>query len=266
MICTEFTTQDLAQLPALQPPTWGNLIPRFEYFIASDYCKPIKISENDQVVAIGTSILHQDTAWLACIITHPEHRNKGLGRLMTTSLIDSIDREQYPTIYLDATEFGYPVYVKLGFELENVYGHFRSEGDQRDHQISEHIIPFSDIYREGVFAVDRAVSGEDRHAVLQDFISSAYIYVDQSRVLGFYVPNWGDEPIIAIDDQAGLELMKLRMITNKAAVLPLENKQAIELLEDNGFRQFTFSRRMFLGPSRPWKRDKIFNRISGQLG
>ncbi|NIJ53983.1 GNAT family N-acetyltransferase [Dyadobacter arcticus] len=266
MICTEFTTDDLRHLPALQPPTWGNLVPRFEYFIRSIYCKPLKIIENEQMVAIGTTMMHKDTAWLACIVTHPEHRKKGLGNLMTVSLINDIDRQKFPTIYLDATEFGFPVYVKLGFTLENVYGHFIKEGSALDNTISGKIIPFSRAYREQVYHVDREVSGEDRRGVLGDFISSSMIYVDQSRVLGYYIPDWGDNPIIAIDDTAGLELMKLRIKDNDSAILPLENTLAIELLEKNGFRQARFSRRMYLGPERPWKQDKIFNRISGQLG
>jgi len=49
---TEFLPEDLEQLPGLQPPDWGNLIPRFSYFIESAHCKPLKIRENGQLAAI----------------------------------------------------------------------------------------------------------------------------------------------------------------------------------------------------------------------
>ncbi|TLV03112.1 GNAT family N-acetyltransferase [Dyadobacter luticola] len=263
---TEFTSEDLAQLPALQPPTWGNLIPRFEYFIKSEHCKPIKIAENGEVVAIGTSILHGDTAWLACIITHPEHRKKGLGNAMTLSLISELDRAKYPTIYLDATEFGFPVYLKIGFELEELYLHFRREKPLLEHVISKQILPSEEKWKAGIFEVDKIVSGEERSGVLSDFLANAFVYVENAQVLGYYIPDWGDNPIMAVTNQAGLELMKLRNQTNDEARLPESNIAAIQFLKENGFTQFQTSRRMFLGTKRIWKADKIFNRISGQLG
>ncbi|MCE6990027.1 GNAT family N-acetyltransferase [Dyadobacter sp. CY323] len=267
MLHSEFLPADLDQLPALQPPTWGDLVPRFAYFIESEYCRPIKISENGQVVAIGTSIYHQDTVWLACIVVHPDHRNKGLGLTMTKSLIQDIDQERYQTIYLDATDFGYPVYLKLNFGVEMAYGHFsRKEPLSSSSSLSEKILPFSEEYKNQIFELDRQVSGEDRRGVLSDFIGSAYLYMEESRVLGYYIPDWGDGPVLAIDDVAGIELLRMHIQRAGTAILPIDNKSAIQFLEANGFQQLRFSRRMVLGKKRDWKADKIFNRISGQLG
>jgi len=124
MISTEFLPGDLEQLPYLQPADWGDLMPRFRYFIDSPFCKPIKIEEQGQVIAIGASMFHKDTVWLACIVVHPDHRKKGLGATITQDLISDVDSNVYPTIYLDATDFGYPVYKKLGFEVETEYAHY----------------------------------------------------------------------------------------------------------------------------------------------
>ncbi|WP_439555740.1 GNAT family N-acetyltransferase [Dyadobacter sp.] len=266
MTASDFLLTDLAQLPELQPPDWGNLMPRFRYFVDSPHCTPLKISLNNQIVAIGTTMRHADSVWLACIIVHPDHRNKGLGKLITQTLIDSVDPKQYTTIYLDATDFGYPVYTKLGFELETCYGHFKREGSNNVYPITGNIAPFEDRFRRQVFEVDRQISCEDRSGILSDFLHQSMIYLENGQVLGYYIPGWGDSPIFAIDDHAGLELMKLRMQNEQTAVLPQDNVLAINLLEEGQFSQRKFSRRMYLGKKRAWKADKIFNRISGQLG
>lgn len=266
MTITTFHEADLAQLPALQPPDWGDLIPRFRYFIQSDFCFPVKISENGQLLAIGTNVYHADSVWIACIVVHPAHRNKGLGKLITRQLIDQIDRKRYPSIYLDATEYGYPVYRKLGFEVETCYSHLSREGNSETQAISSDIVRFEEKYREQVYQVDRQVSGEGRAGTLQDFLSTSYLYQSDNIILGYYIPDWGDAPIIAVDDHAGIELMKLRIQMEDKAIVPQDNALALEFLAKNNFTEYKFSRRMFLGLKKEWKANKIFNRISGQLG
>ncbi|WP_215233330.1 GNAT family N-acetyltransferase [Dyadobacter linearis] len=266
MTISTFQEADLVQLPALQPPDWGDLIPRFRFFIRSDFCSPIKISENGQLMAIGTNMYHTNSVWLACIVVHPAHRNKGLGKIITQELIKQIDRRRFPSIYLDATEFGYPVYRKLGFEIENCYSHFTREDALPPHTISPQIVPFEAQFRTQVYKIDSEISGENRAGILDDFLNSSMLYVTDDIVLGYYIPNWGDAPVIAIDDQAGIELMKLRFQTQDKAILPQENSLAIQFLIQNNFAEYRFSRRMFLGLKKEWMPEKIFNRVSGSLG
>lgn len=267
MISQEFTEEDITHLPALEPEGWGDIRPRFSYFLQSDCCKPIKIEENGVPVAVGTTIFHADTVWLACIITHGEHRNKGLGGAITRSLIESVDRNRYPTIYLDATEFGYPVYLKQGFEVEGQYAHLKREEVVSQKQQSTHIQPFTEQYREAAYALDRMVSGEDRRGVMAEFLADAFIYVRSNGVLeGVYLPTWSDGPIIASNDEAGLELIRLRAVVRPVAILPIGNAAGIKCLQEIGYGMYRTSRRMVLGPRRVWQPERLYNRISGALG
>jgi hypothetical protein len=267
MICKEFTENDIAFLPALEPEGWGDIRPRFEYFLRSDFCKPIKIEENGVPVAVGTTIFHADTAWLACIITHGEHRNKGLGSAITRSLIESVDRNRYTSIYLDATEFGYPVYLKQGFEVEGQYAHLRREGDAPEKPQSIHLQPFEERFREQAYALDRFVSGEDRRGVMAEFLAGASIYVGaQGELQGVYLRSWSDGPIIAANDHSGSALMKLRFAERPTAVLPLDNAAGLKFLQENGYHMAKTSRRMILGKHRVWQPARLYNRISGALG
>lgn len=267
MICQEFTEEDIAYLPALEPEGWGDIRPRFDYFLRSDCCKPVKIEEDGRPVAVGASIFHGDTVWLACIITHAEHRNKGLGAAITKHLIEHVDRNRYPTICLDATEFGYPVYLKQGFEVEGQYAHLRREDILPKRQQSTNIQPFTENFRDAAYALDRMVSGEDRRGVMAEFLADALIYVGSNGDLqGVYLPSWSDGPIIAASDEAGFALIHLRAAARPVAILPMGNTAALKYLHEAGYNMYRTSRRMILGPRRVWHPERLYNRISGALG
>ena len=263
---TRFELPDLLNLSELQPPDWGDLAPRFEYFIKSGYCKPIKLSENGQMIGIGSNMFHQDSVWLACIVVHPDHRGRGLGTILTQKLLADIDRGKYSTIYLDATDFGYPVYKKLGFEVEADYVHLNKQLDSEPYPISKNIVPFREALADSLLKLDEEISGERREGILSDFFQSALVYLVGEEVHGFYIPDWGDGPVIAKNNEAGLELMKLRIQEKTSAVIPAANKSALAFLEKNGFGIYKMSRRMLLGQPKNWKPTRSFNWISGQLG
>jgi N-acetylglutamate synthase-like GNAT family acetyltransferase len=266
MTSTEFLSSDLEQLPDLQPADWGDLLPRFRYFIDSPFCKPIKISEQSQVVAIGASLFHKDTVWLACIVVHPDHRRKGLGNTITKDLIAGIDRRHYSTIYLDATDFGYPVYKKLGFEVETEYAHYVGQPITAVHPVSENLVRYEEKFRDQLLELDRQVSGEDRSGILGDFMTSAVLYINHSKVEGFHIPDWGDGPVIANSVQAGRELMKIRIQNFDKAVFPVDNKISTNFLKENDFVFQKTSKRMYVGNKRAWQAENLYNWISGQLG
>ncbi|MCF0070072.1 GNAT family N-acetyltransferase [Dyadobacter sp. CY261] len=267
MICQEFTEDDIAYLPELEPEGWGDIRPRFSYFLKSPCCKPIKIEDNGRLVAVGTSIFHADTVWFACIITHAEHRNKGLGSAITRSLIESVDPNRYATIYLDATEFGYPVYLKHGFEVEGLYAHLRREDAPQPPSLSTLIRPFSEDFREAAYALDRFVSGEDRRGVMAEFLKDSLVYVNVNQELqGVYFPTWSDGPIIAANHAAGSALIQVRLMERPVAILPLDNHAGVKFLQENGYNMYRTSRRMILGKHRIWQPEHLYNRISGALG
>jgi N-acetylglutamate synthase-like GNAT family acetyltransferase len=262
-----FTLQDLSYLPEFEPPGWGDLVPRFEYFLNSKFCLPLKITVNQQPIAIGASIQHQDTAWLACIITHPDHRSKGLGYQITKRLLESIDNQQFKTVYLIATELGFPVYQKLGFELEGEYTHFKKlDSDTSESASFDSIITYQNKYLSQMYALDAWVSGENRQVILHENLASAKLYVVDNQLLGFYMPSLGDGLIVAQTDEAGLSLLNLRNQVKNYAIVPNDNSLVINYLTQNNSEVYQKSRRMFWGKKRPHQLRNLYHRINGQLG
>lgn len=258
--------EDIPHLESLQQPGWGDIRLNFEYHAQSSICDPVKALIGNTIAGVGTTIRHIDTAWLAMIIVHPAYRNQGVGKAITRTLIESLDPSVFKTIQLDATDLGYPVYIKNGFELQTEYMHFKCEGYDRNQPVSAAIVPFHEQYRKDILELDRRISGEGRAETLELHISTTFLFIDNGSVEGFYIPALYDGVIIAENDKAGIELMKLRLKTKQLASVPVENKAAVEFLRSHSFEYVRTSRRMIRGVRRNWRPEGLFNRISGALG
>jgi GNAT superfamily N-acetyltransferase len=261
-----FLQSDLQYIPDLQPSDWGDIRPRFAYFVTSLNCEPLKMMHAGRMVAVGTTIKHANTAWLACIIVHSDFRNRGLGAEMTLALINSLDPKIFKTIYLDATDLGYPVYQKSGFQLECTYTHFLKKDTSVLLEIPAGIQGFHTNYLQDVLQLDAEISGENRSFILQENLVDCKVIYYQNQLTGFYLPQLSEGLIVAKNMAAGIALMQLRALEKPNAAMPSLNQTATELLPGIGFELLRTSRRMYFGEKRNWKPEGIFNRISGQLG
>lgn len=264
MTILPFTAADLTLLPPLQPEGWADITPSFKYYINSQYCSPIKVVEDETIIGLGTTISHYDTVWLAGIIVHPQHRNKGLGKIITQYLVDSVNNQQYKTIYLIATPMGEPVYTKLGFEIEGEQILYKGETKLFD--ISPNIIPFEEKYRNKVYELDALIHGENRQKRLDEHINNGQLYIQNYTIEGLYMPTMGEGHIIAKSKNAGLELMKLRVHTFDNAAIPGDNEIANTIIQEWGFTQSRIAKRMRLGEKRPFHAEMVYNRTNGQIG
>ena len=258
--------EDLSNLSDLQPDGWDDIRPHFEFYVRSPFCDPVKIIFEGKLAGVGTSICHKNTAWLAHIIVNKNYRNKGFGYSITKALVDRLTAKGFGTVYLYATELGYPVYLKAGFTVETEYHHFTGECSGMDSPDSSAITSYKKKYLDEILKLDRKVSGEYRVQILKEHLNSAKIYLFKEKVRGVYFPTLRDGLIIASVPEAGIELMKLRIKSRDIADFPVENTTAREFLCENKYSLIKTSKRMILGKPRKWEPANLYNRISGGLG
>lgn len=266
MSVQDFKKSDLKSLSHFQPPGWRDLLPIFEFYITSKFCVPIKISINSNIVGIGALIVHENIAWLAHIITHPDHRKKGIGLLITNTLIDYSRSKNCETIYLIATDLGAPVYKKAGFETDTEYLFFQDLKKDKLWTPNPNIHLYKKGFKDQVLAMDERISQENRSFRLEDHLENGHIYIKDSIVEGFYLPSFGEGLILAETDSAGIELMKLRMATQNIAAFPKENIAASEFMNEQNFMPYKKAKRMLLGRKREIQFSNIYNRIGGDIG
>jgi len=259
-----FTTKDIPVLLELQPEGWDNLNPIFNYYLHSDFCYPLKIIIDNKIVGTGVSIMHDDVAWLAHIIVHKDHRNKGIGKQVTQYLIDNIPT-YCKTIYLIATDMGEPVYKKLGFIAEADYA-FLNKGSFGTITTSENVKPFEEKHETEILAIDKVASGENRGMHFSGHLEDSFVYMANNKVEGYYLPAFGNGLIVATNPVAGIEMMKLRSKKSDTFILPNTNKAAVDCLIKNNYNLFRIAKRMRLGAERQWQPENIYNRVSGQIG
>ncbi|MEP7232188.1 MAG: GNAT family N-acetyltransferase [Ginsengibacter sp.] len=257
---------DLNSVTALQPEGWQDITPIICFYIKSSFCFPIKVTVEKKIAGIGIAIIHNDVAWLAHIIVHPDNRNKGIGKLITQFLVDEARAKDCDTIYLIATDLGEPVYKNLGFETETEYLFFKDIRPNESWRMSENIVAFADDFKTQVAGLDKQVSGEERLLHLAQYLEGAFVYLQNNVVEGFYLPAFGEGLIVANTTTAGIELMKLRLATKDNAAFPADNVSATAFMHQNNFKEFRRAKRMKLGIKREWQPESFYNRIGGNLG
>lgn len=265
MILKAIHNDEIHKLSGLQPDGWVDIVPQFDFYTKSSFCFPVKVEMDDEIIGVGVTIVHSDVAWLAHIIVHPDYRCRGIGQLITQSLIDIAENHKCSTIYLVATELGEFVYRKKGFSIETEY-HVYKNVTKQDWQISSIIRPYQGEFKKHFVTFDKNISGEDRMMHLEKYLANSLVYHNHDNIEGYYLPTLGEGLIIADSENAGIELLKLHLSSNNGVVIPKENIVARAFLQEIGFEEIKIIHRMRLGENRTVLFSNIYNRIGGKIG
>jgi GNAT superfamily N-acetyltransferase len=259
------TENNLEEIGTLQPEGWSDIVPHFTYYLCHSFCYPVKITAGQSIVGIGAGISLGDSAWLAHIIVKPEFRKKGIGTTIVRHLCDYLQESGATTLSLIATDLGYPVYKKAGFMVQTEYFFYEKPGDFTL-SLSTQLLKISGDEFEEAFSLDKKITGEERKVLLDDVISTAYVYKENKKITGVYIPDAGEGTIVAHTEEAGTACLGFRLKDHNKCVLPGDNREGIQFLEKNGCKKTAMARRMFMGKELPWNPGKIYNRIAGNCG
>jgi len=261
------TYEDIPAISSLQPDGWTDIQTAFRFYLSTTFCHPIKFSTENQIAGVGNIICFGQTAWLSHIIVSKDFRNKGIGLTIVKKLLKMAEDMDINSISLFATAMGEPVYLKAGFEKVCEYKLLKPTDDRKIFKISENIIPFEDKYYQQLIQLDGNASGENRMKIIDLQLNNCMIYIENNKLLGYYLPELGEGHIIAINSLIGIELMKLKCTVANKMIIPELNSEAVNFLLQNGFSiNGIQGKRMIYGKPIAWKPEFIFNRIGGNLG
>ncbi|OPY86816.1 MAG: Acetyltransferase (GNAT) family protein [Syntrophaceae bacterium PtaU1.Bin231] len=81
-----------------------------------------------RLAATATLLCHgRDLAWIGMVLTHPDDRRQGLASALVGRLLEIATHRGIPTVKLDATDQGRPIYARLGFTNEQPVERWRRE-------------------------------------------------------------------------------------------------------------------------------------------
>ncbi len=263
----ELVESDIPGLNNLPPLEW-----KFDYetfvkgFIKDDFFHAFVLIQGGQIVGTGNVLLKEKVGWLGNIIVDENYRGKGLGYEMTKFLVDFLNDKGCETQLLIATELGEPIYQKVGFRKLTEYQSYDSE-EGLDFKQSDSIRELKDSDLESIYKLDRDANGEDRTHLINKYYGSGFGYFNNNELRGFYLPNFGRGLVLSKDENAGIELLKLKHSKKgMRTLLPVDNVDGINFFDRNGLNKGGTCSKMILGKENNWNPTYIYSYGSGYCG
>ena len=254
---------------------WGDQRPIFSFYAQHPHCLPFLAKIDGSTVGTAVAIQRGPVGWIGHVIVLPAYRQQGIGAALTSAVSRYLEAQQCESILLIATEAGYPVYEKLGFQVETHY-QFMKGKVATTFPSSARLRPARESDLAAICQLDREVTGENRSPQLRAFASSGFVLVDEhtETLSGFLLPTpWGEGPGIALGSEAGSVLLEFRRAiagagnaTEIMCTLPVENLAGQSYLRQHGFSEVRQGARMFRGKPVIWQPQGVWSRFGGSMG
>lgn len=239
---------------------WNQTPADWEQFLGASSAGCFVAEVNGQAVGTAATIIYEDRfAWIGMVLVDPEFRGRGIGTRLLERAIEFLDGAGIPTMKLDATPQGKPIYEKLGFVTEFEIERWVLERPVRGEQPQ----PSARAPLEEILAWDREVFGADRSELLRSLDREAPDFTmaaeREGELIAYALGRRGSRvdhlgPWVARDEAAARELLDefLRLSTRERIFVDGVKRSpfALALLRAKGF---AFSRpltRMVRGPNR----------------
>lgn len=122
-----------------------------------------------RVVGTSTTIAYEGRfAWIGMVVVDPQHRGQGTGTALLERAIQCLDSRGIPSMKLDATPQGRPLYEKLGFVGEYEIERWMLRRQPAGRSPSKAAAEIDDVLR-----LDRKIFGADRSTLLASLTVAA---------------------------------------------------------------------------------------------
>jgi len=132
------------------------------------------VAEADgRVCGTATTIVYEGRfAWIGMVLVDPDARGRGIGTRLLERAIEHLDHLGVPTLKLDATPQGQPLYAKLGFVAEyeierRVLRREAATADQGAVDVPDAPGVVAQVDLDWIIELDRQVFGADRSGLLR---------------------------------------------------------------------------------------------------
>ncbi len=253
---------------------WGDRKAFFAWAMAQSACRPFVADDDGTVIGTGVATANGRVGWIGTIFVDAERRGAGLGRALTTRVIDDLEERGCRTLVLIATDAGRPVYERLDFGLLEAQVHFSIDGLPAGPEPSA-VRPFQPADFDEVGALDAAATGEDRSALLAGFASAETARVavgPDGGIEGFLIrAPWGGAGLIAAKPAAAARLFEWRRRRagpeGRVAVgLMASHVTGQEMLRSAGWTEHGGAVRMIRGEPLHWRPQWLWGQFNGALG
>ena len=125
---------------------------------------------DDRVCGTATTISYEQRfAWIGMVLVDPDYRKRGVGTHLLRKAVEYLDQRGIPTMKLDATPQGQPIYEKMGFVTEYQIERWilKKPPDQTGKPAQSDFAALTEDQLLGILEKDRDVFGADRSQLLR---------------------------------------------------------------------------------------------------
>jgi predicted N-acetyltransferase YhbS len=155
---------------------WNQTSADWDRFLANSPRGCFVMEDDGKVVGTATTICYQNRfAWIGMVLVDVEYRKQGIGTQLLKKTLEHLDHSRIPTMKLDATPLGKPLYTKLGFAKEYEIERWilkRRPGTSSTMPPSTYA-PLAEYQKEQIFALDKELFGADRSFLLRSLCHEA---------------------------------------------------------------------------------------------
>jgi predicted N-acetyltransferase YhbS len=237
-------------------------------------------------------------AYVGLMAVHPAAQRRGVGSALMRRALEHTRQRGMPTVLLDATDAGAPLYAKFGFVADDAVGLYEAgpapstapapepsgtpspSGTQLERSggpSPETVRPLEAGDLEAVAEFDRPFFGGSRAAVLRamlaDFPGRAFVAEDRNGAMAGYLIAQMRRlgPWVARTASAADALLRAALTLPyqgvPAAIVPGANTTGTSLVRRYGFHLVRSTRHMRLGPRvADRQRERIYGQASFTLG
>jgi hypothetical protein len=209
-------------------------------------------------VGTVTTSIFDAVAWIALVLVDPAMRGRGIGTALLKQALTFLDEQDVPSVRLDATPLGRPIYEKLGFVAEYELARYEDVLP-----LGVPVIGVEPAQRERwpeLLQLDQAVTGTDRgrwlERLFEEWPEAVRMVYEAGILRGFLMARRGSRavhigPCLAIDE-AGEQLFAdawQRFAGQRVLIdIPLDHLRARKLPELLGWPARRTFLRMVRGP------------------
>ena len=232
----------------------------------------------NKVVGFCNMMNYGPFAYFGLMSVHPAMQKQGIGHILLEHALAWVDRSSCPTVLLDATPIGVPLYKHYGFvEDDQTLILRRSHNVSLPETLSEHVFPLCEEDIPALVVFDAPAFGSERAAVLTSYWAddpqrtivtynakgdiTGYL-IAQSNVLGPWVANTVEDA-----EQLLAYALTLPFKNEPSIFVSARNENALHLLDRYGFSLERASIHMHRGkPVQRQRHTTLYGQASLGLG
>jgi GNAT superfamily N-acetyltransferase len=195
-------------------------------------------------VGTTTTCVFGQVAWIAMVLVDAAVRNRGVGKALLLHALSYLDGRGIPSVRLDATPMGQPLYEKLGFVAEYPLARYDGIARASGPPVPE-VTPGSDRGAD-IHALDRSIVQIDRSKLLLRLFAerpeALRVVIRNGKLTGFSTMRLGSNavqlgPCLATDEAGPLLLTDAwqRLAGQRVFIdIPQGNRASVQWAEARG--------------------------------